>query len=219
MDARFFAAVFSSFPEAPEITGLRSAVRRRFPGDGYVVLQPTRTQTRMRGFRAAVRTKAAAGPGMIGSDMLSLKAQALLTRAGWRPGRRVDVSGWIRASREAEFAVVPAAVAFMEEFLDLHFRIGINDYDIDVEALRWVLPQHYEPMVGERLSVVGEVFTRHLSLLMGESGRLYAVMDQLVLVLGESGEDAIDGDCRGEPALRLEEWRKLREATRRGPIG
>jgi hypothetical protein len=66
--------------------------------------------------------------------------------------------------------------------------------------LRHAFPNNvaaYSKIVGSPLSVIGEAFRGYLLLMMDTPGRVFGGFDQVFLVIGTSGEDAIEALCSG----------------------
>ena len=137
-----------------------------------------------------------------------------LHRSGWVPNRQVSVGPAVTALEAEGYPVSEAAREFLKQFGGLtilfpHHQIVGQEDDLRVDPLRaiqGIWPERvakYSERAGEELCLVGEVYRGHMALLMGASGRLYAGADELLLLLGASARDALDGLCRGAAPTEL----------------
>ena len=120
--------------------------------------------------------------------MHSDAVERLLRQAGWYEGRRVDLSPW--ESQETPF---PAAREVLAEFGGLvigETGPGIDLAKSDVD-LRFMRPspssdpnpyESFEREIGERLYWLGMVHRENAELVIGESGRVYDVFDELLFI-------------------------------------
>jgi hypothetical protein len=97
---------------------------------------------------------------------------------------------------------------FLREFGGLsisfpHHKVPdlVDDCHFDAcHAASGVFPDRVAKWAGqvdEPLCVIGEAFRNHMTLVMGQSGAVFAGMDDLLLKIGDSGTDAIEGLCTG----------------------
>lgn len=142
--------------------------------------------------------------------MTELTSHALqcLESAGWTKGRRIDVSATIKELEADGFSVSPAAIDFLEKYGGLrlfysHPRLPTAVDNSHLDALRaadGVFParlQDWESRAGERMTPIGESDREYMTILMGVSGVVYLAMDDLLLILADSGVEAIDALCDG----------------------
>ncbi|MCW8131649.1 MAG: SUKH-3 domain-containing protein [Planctomycetota bacterium] len=120
-----------------------------------------------------------------------------LVRAGWKPGRKVDVSASIDLLKQKDFLVNDVIVSFLAEFLSLTIRYP-NPRCPSTEDNFCIQPedsiagsggtwtQTYERRLGERLCPLGEACRGHLTLYMSSTGKVYAGTDDLLYFLGDS---------------------------------
>ncbi|MGW4400238.1 SUKH-3 domain-containing protein [Amycolatopsis nivea] len=137
----------------------------------------------------------------------------LLTKAGWTPGREVDVSGYVHALERAGIEVFPGAIEFLREYsgLSVHWTRSSGfpgDLQLSVARLienfdpRWVAI--YADRAGTELVPVGEASRGHLLVLVGEDGRWFGGFDD---AFGELGDDFLS--CLDELILNNKFIREL----------
>ena len=133
-----------------------------------------------------------------------------LLAAGWQQGRSACLPAGAGDELRADgLALLPAARAFLAEFGGLtvtypHARVpGSQDkFVIDpLLALRGRDPgwaREYARRCGEpALTPVGEAARGYLIMCMGPGGHVYGGYDGTLVLLGTSGDDAIEGLCTG----------------------
>ena len=110
-----------------------------------------------------------------------MDAEALLRRAGWRPGRSVAITADAEALRAEGFAVTEAAEAFLREFshLVVAWESQARPLLFDgVEVSRNADPgwcDLYSEAIGSRLVPVGEY--SHMTVYVDEVGELWGGFD------------------------------------------
>jgi hypothetical protein len=140
--------------------------------------------------------------------VFSDQSMRCLEKAGWRVDRHVDTSRYEAVWRERGFGVGQLAIKFLSEFGGLslrypHFRAPscedgchfIAD-QASANAQDWRLRQ-FERALGSHLTVIGEAFSDHMTLLMDEGGRVYGGFENILVRVGDSGADAINALCEG----------------------
>lgn len=134
-----------------------------------------------------------------------MDASELLGRAGWEPGRRVDVAQ-AQADLAAEgIAVVPPAVAFLAEFngLSVHSEDGRKVVRISgEEAGRHADPEWceaYAEAIGRRVTPIGEY--SHMVLLIDDEGAFWGAFDADYGYMGDTLLDVVQG-LLVDPGLR-----------------
>jgi hypothetical protein len=136
-------------------------------------------------------------------------AAQCLQSSGWTADRRVDISTIIRELEAEGFGVSPAAADFLERFGGLRLSYGrakdatVPDYShLDpLRAADGVFParlRDWESRAGERMTPIGESDREYMTILMGASGVVYLAMDDLLLVLADTGEEALNALCDGD---------------------
>lgn len=141
---------------------------------------------------------------------LSTRAQQLLAAAGWHPQRQVDLAP-IQAALAADgYALHSAAEAFLSEFAGLHISFPhplagalLDDFDFDAAAAAAdVEPERvlieYVERVKEPLCIVGSCHSGHMVLAMAPSRKVYGGYDEVLVLVGESGEEAIEALLAGD---------------------
>ncbi|MEV6895414.1 SUKH-3 domain-containing protein [Kribbella sp. NPDC051137] len=132
-------------------------------------------------------------------------AKDLLRRAGWRPGRHVDVDSMIGELESAGHVLVPPARNFLSEFsgLTIHSEDGRKSVRIDGhDAARradvgWCLA--YAEGIGRSVTPAGEY--SHMTLMIDEAGVFWGGYDDLYGLMGDDIIDLVDELLIG-PALR-----------------
>ena len=137
----------------------------------------------------------------------SARTRECLARAGWTPGYvAVELDAYVAALEAEGYEVHEAARAFLRSFGGLlirfpHARVeGYMDSvstRADVAASRTFTEtaEGWGGVVGARVCLVGEVYGGYMGLAMDPAGRVFAGEGLLVLQLGDSGADAIEGLC------------------------
>lgn len=143
---------------------------------------------------------------------LTERTQELLRTAGWAPGRGAGTEQ-IEELRRLGFCVSPAAVAFLCEFGGLrvkflHPRLQHPTwFSIDplwaAGALMKADIVDYARLIGEPDLVPAGQLDDNVVLLMGPSGTVYGVFDDIIMQYGENGYQALECLCRERRATRL----------------
>ena len=129
-----------------------------------------------------------------------------LKNAGWFPGRRVDTSGYKRVLSDNENPLHECAQQFLSEFGGLHVQtpkkgqdfqidpaLATKNYHIDAEGL-----SDYNSSVGTPLCCIGVASRALMLLLMDRTGRVFAVIDDLIFLAGHSPRAALELLCSGD---------------------
>jgi hypothetical protein len=136
---------------------------------------------------------------------LGQRAEACLRAAGWLPGRTWDGISAARLSIEEEgHRTSEAAVAFLEEFGGLTLRHvsqagaeTTTSFDParaagDLDPL-WL--ETYEEQAGAPLSVVGQAYRGHMTVLLADDGRVFLSFDDEFMCIGDDAHDALNSLC------------------------
>lgn len=139
----------------------------------------------------------------------SQKTLALLQQAGWSENRTVDISEYEKILKSEGYQIYAVVVDFLKRFGGLrlvfpHHRVpqhndefiidpSIAAADIYIERVK----EDYSERVGAQLCVIGEAFSRHMTVMMASDGKVYAGYDDLLICVGNSGTDAIEAICSG----------------------
>jgi hypothetical protein len=135
----------------------------------------------------------------------SLRASRLieiLGGAGWFDGRHVSVEAALSAWRADGHTPSYAAIDFVAEFNGLSFAYprsaavgGMDNCSLDAIAATGAIfssvVREYEGRTGETLCPVGQAASGHITLLVGNSGRVYGGYDRFLAAYGENGRTAI----------------------------
>lgn len=140
---------------------------------------------------------------------------ALLHQAGWSEERRIDISEYEKCLKAEGYPVLTVVVDFLERFGGLrvvypHYRVPeTNDEfwidpmiaaaDIYIERVS----EDYNQRVGAHLCVIGEAFSRHMTVMMSPDGKVYAGYDDTLIRVGDSGIDAIEALCTGRDMPKI----------------
>ncbi|MFH5805540.1 SUKH-3 domain-containing protein [Alienimonas sp. DA493] len=138
---------------------------------------------------------------------LSDETVVVLRRAGWHPGRAVDVSVYVADYKKVGYSDFEAAIHFLSEFGGLRLMfpnshdLSLNtDCNFDVERAAMLGPEwfeHYAEHLGEEVVPIGQAHSNHMDLLMTSSGRVYACTEALLCYLGVDGMSALNLLCEG----------------------
>lgn len=128
-----------------------------------------------------------------GRGILEEKVLALLHKAGWFKGRKVDISKYVAALINEEYIVFKRAFDFLEEYGDLVIRFErsgsyvtftINPIDAASSIFREV-SENYERYCGESLVIIGEIPTMEMTWYISSSGKFYGGYDDFLICLGD----------------------------------
>lgn len=132
----------------------------------------------------------------------TLRLVEILEDSGWFNGRHISVEAAILAWRAGGHTPTVAAIDFVAEFDGISFAYprsvsvgGMDNCSLDaIAATRAIFSsvvREYEVRVSETLCPVGRAASAHITLLVGNSGRVYGGYDRFLAVYGEDGHDAI----------------------------
>lgn len=129
--------------------------------------------------------------------------------AGWSEDRRVDTTEYEKCLQSEGYPVHTAVVDFLECFGGLrvvypHPRVPqatdkffINPMVAAAHICIERVKEDYDERVGAPLCVIGEAFDYHMTLMMDSDGKVYAGYDDTLILVGNSGDDAIEAICSG----------------------
>ncbi|MGW0516178.1 SUKH-3 domain-containing protein [Crossiella sp. NPDC003009] len=153
------------------------------------------------------------------SERIPDEVEGVLLAAGWRPGRMVDVEPCLMAWRSLSLAAESAPTEFVAEFDNLLLRhppiIDVGGaqhcdhtrFDV-VQSVRGVASRahrEYSILAETDLYPVGENRS-HMTLMIGACGKMFAGVDNYLLVYPGVLESALVYICRGFPPRPLGEW-------------
>lgn len=139
----------------------------------------------------------------------------LLTQVGWSRSRNVDISTVTTCLRSEGYEVLEAVERFLAVFYGLTISypyykdptvVDQTHFDA-ILAAQDVFPEHvasWEKRVSQSLCPIGEAFRGNMTLVMSETGVVYAGRDAELFRVGPSGEDAIEILCAGEELRSLD---------------
>jgi len=139
----------------------------------------------------------------------STDTEALLRKAGWREGRKIDTSEYEQILIKEGFEIQNCVIALLQEFGGLrivhpHAKVPreTDDFIFDVDkavveyGCGWA-KGNYNHRVGKKLCSVGEACDAHMILVMSSDGEVFAGFDDFLCYVGSSGDDAIEALCSG----------------------
>jgi hypothetical protein len=131
---------------------------------------------------------------------LNVRSIKALTAMSWFEDRRIDPSIWIDyLEKEEGYVVFEAAANFLRRFGGLEGTMPPSLSPVEkvhfnpIKAAETIYRDKvvaYEQRVKERLVIVGESNNSHLTLMISESGRLFAGYDDYLFLLGD---DELEG--------------------------
>lgn len=142
---------------------------------------------------------------------------ALLRKAGWHEGRRIDIGEIMAVLSGDGYQIFDAARVFLTEFGNLQFQyprqISEHEtfmYDINLDPIQeashifssWV--KLYEKYAHEKLVIIGNCHRGHLCLLISETGKTYGGYDDFFILLGSDLYDALDALMNHKEAKKIE---------------
>lgn len=123
------------------------------------------------------------------------RAERCLREAGWFPGRSVDVSLALEELRSRGHDPPQSIADFLAEFDGLHIQPSRIDFDIATEGYSShdaILLEDLSPFVGERVFPVGSGYTRHGTIVLGESGRVFVEWDCQCWYISEDTREGLE---------------------------
>ena len=146
---------------------------------------------------------------------LSEETKEILKKYGWNETRKVDITK-IKNFLESEgYTLFKSAYDFLSKFSGIYFEVPVSIKGIlikekmhfdPIQASRdiWIENvQSYEKKVGEQLIPIGETNDYYYTLLLSESGKMYAGCDDLLYMLGKDYEDGIETLCRNLEKIQV----------------
>ncbi|MBA3531863.1 MAG: SUKH-3 domain-containing protein [Ardenticatenales bacterium] len=131
-----------------------------------------------------------------------------LRRAGWYPGRKIDISAYIDALEAEGYVVFPSVQAFLQEFSGLKLihenefnGIALSEateFDAADEATHGVpieAIQKYCEFLQSPLCMIGSISNKHAALLMTPLSHVYGTTGDNLVYWGSSAEEAIERLC------------------------
>jgi hypothetical protein len=150
---------------------------------------------------------------------LDALAEERLRRAGWYPGRAVDITRYCTCWHSRGIRVNEPAESFCTEFgdLEIHHPPGIvirgheytdfTRFDVKgaVEGISDEVIAAYSRIASEDLCPVGNNRS-HMTVFVAPSGHLLAGVDNYLYILGRSSIEALNHICSGAVLEPLGEW-------------
>lgn len=139
--------------------------------------------------------------------MFSDKVLGILKSSGWKPCRKVDTNKFVKILEAEGYTVYNSVLIFLESFGNLRivFPSLFKDENFDTitfnieKAVKeishdWIL-EEYSERVGTKLCLIGQGFSNHMSLSMDINGKVYGGYDDFLVLIGNSGNEAIELLC------------------------
>lgn len=134
------------------------------------------------------------------------QAKKLLSKAGWYPGRYVDIAVYRDIILKDSYKIFRIVEKFLHEFgglavefklrngsqTTLHFNVTQAVEEVDPI---WAQNDYYTRLGNKDVCVVGQAYTDHLTLMMDEAGAVYGGFDDYLCFIANSGEEAIEAIC------------------------
>ncbi|MCU0390623.1 MAG: SUKH-3 domain-containing protein [Thermoflexibacter sp.] len=129
--------------------------------------------------------------------------KTILLNSKWREGRKV----WIYKEKMClaieKYILTPKVEIFLQEYsgLSIYFKTISEQQDffhfdvckvIEEFDKRWIDEDYINRISTSNLCVIGQAYSNHLTLLMDELGTVYGGYDDLLYLIGKSGEEAIE---------------------------
>ncbi len=145
----------------------------------------------------------------------SQRTLELLWKAGWNKERAVDTSEYEKRLKSEGYPIHTVVVDFLKSFVDLrlvypHFRVPQEEDEFIIDpilAAADIYPENvtedYSERVGMPLCVIGEAFSRHMTVMMASDGKVYAGYTDVLILVGNSGTDAIEALCSGREMPKI----------------
>ena len=142
-------------------------------------------------------------------------ARHQLENAGWKENRQITTDGIQQNLTDAGYKWFDEAEKFLREFAGIrvefktergttdsfHFDAIMANEGFDIAWVRL----NYRGRVGKDLCVIGQGFCDHMTLLMDDSGRVFGGYDETLVLIGRSGDNAIERICNNERLGELPE--------------
>ncbi len=141
-------------------------------------------------------------------ELLTETSLNCLVSAGWHKGRSIDIDEFVEENKKCGFAFVDLAADFLREYGYLrlkypHYRVPESmdscHFNATIAAGSAIpgLIQDYEKALGRPLTVIGEAFTDHMTVVMDDLGRVYGGFEDIFHKFGDTGVGAINCLCGG----------------------
>ncbi len=146
---------------------------------------------------------------------MSSKTKKLLKKSGWYEGMVFETGGYEKKLLKLGLPLHEAAKNFLRSFGGLYIsypnpvdpslwnRFHFNAY----KAAKGMHPKRlksHEHQLGIQLSIIGTEAEDYILLMMDENGKVYADMDHVLYLVGESGIEAIENICQGKKMIKVE---------------
>ena len=144
---------------------------------------------------------------------VSRVAEECLRAAGWSPNRRVGVDDlakdYVRLGYTFSDTLRRCLLGFNE--LRVHHKHAHSDlvdhFEFDARKAIASLDRsdvvEYGQLVEEELFPIGFAFRGYMVLLLSEHGKVYAVYDGIIRLVGTSVLDAVDSLCTGRELVKV----------------
>lgn len=145
----------------------------------------------------------------------SQRTLEVLYKAGWSEERFVDTSEYEKRLKLEGYPIYEVVVDFLKSFGGLrlvypHFRVPQEQDEFIIDPILAAadiyaenVTEDYSERVGTALCVIGEAFSRHMTVMMASDGKVYAGYTDVLILVGNSGVDAIEALCRGQEMSQI----------------
>lgn len=160
--------------------------------------------------------------------MFSAKVLKALIEAGWYAGRCIDISKYVDILEKEGHSVPIVLETFLSEFGGLYLKVPnrrtnrklcakynvvFKPYEImhfDVSNLglsgnaQLTRDDIFEPRVNEDLIIFGEIWDGRYWLTMTPSGKIYAVDNQSILMMGNDCFEMLENEFSGKIPMEIQ---------------
>ena len=136
----------------------------------------------------------------------SFNTEQVLIKSKWFKGRIIDISEYQRCLVAENYKLSSCVENFLAEFGGLKIEFLTQDQDSDnfhfdvCKAVAeidpsWVFDDYTKRLLREKLCVVGQAYSNHMTLIMSEKGELFGGFDDLLWLVGKDSREAIEVLC------------------------
>lgn len=148
---------------------------------------------------------------------ISNKTYKILTKAGWYPGRKVDIQVIKDIFKERDIEMFESAEKFLSEFsmIETHFHLpNGNAETFHFNPLMAIgdcfdkeyfddLEDQYSDIIGESLVPIGEADRRYLILLITPTSKIFGYYDGCLVKFGDNVEASLEALCWGNRTVEI----------------
>jgi hypothetical protein len=127
---------------------------------------------------------------------------AKLIASGWFKGRKANIHEYLLIIESEGYEISTAVKSFLYEFGGLNIELELINGEQDymhfdpIKAVSsfysdWISDNYSKRIKNNTLSVIGQAFTNHLTLMMNSNGEVYGGYDENLYFIAASGPEAI----------------------------